>query len=261
MRLFGKVPVLFVASLFLSLLFTPPIALAGTGGNVTCGTSQNPVTIDGKWTTQGEWTDAVDFSLLFVQGSGEVYFKAKHDDHYLYALIDFVSDAQIQAQDNGDVIFDTKNDGGSATQTDDFLVMGRWNSPSQFVSVKTSGTGSGWGSFQGLTTGFKVASSNDATNDPYSSSSHVIYEFQIPMSALNPSGVGIYVAAFDRAVNIAAWPLGPAEVPSDYGYMEFTNQVVPEFPMGTAVILLLLLGAAGVILRFPRKPYPFKQRS
>jgi hypothetical protein len=261
MGLFGKVPVLLVATLLFFLLFVQPIAQAGTGGNVTCGALQNPVTIDGKWTNKNEWADAFEVSVGFVKGSGEVHFKAKHDDNFLYALVDFVSDSEIQTADMGAVVIDPGNDAGSAPQIDDFVLMGRWNSPTQFFSGTAYGTGTAWGNPGALGAGFNVASSKMADNDPYSASSHLIYEFQVPMSRVTPTGIGVYVAAFDRDVNIAAWPLAPMEVPSQYGYMQFTNQVVPEFPMGTTVILLMLLAAAGVLLRFSRKPYACRQRS
>jgi len=247
-----RVVVLSIALLLLcvpSITFTSPVEARET---ITCGKLDNPVTIDGRWTNEHEWVDAFELSIGFAQGSGEAYFKAKHDNNYLYALIDFVSDVESQEADVGAVAIDSKNNGGSTPQTDDFVLLGRWNSPTEFANVIAWGTGTAWGEFMGLTGGFKVACSKNAANDAYSSSSHLIYEFQIPMSELNPTGIGIYVAAFDREVNKGAWPWAPMENPSQYGYMKFTSQVIPEFSTTTSMVLLLLLGVTSLVLQCPK---------
>jgi hypothetical protein len=219
---------------------------------ITCGALADPVTIDGKWTTSSEWNDAFEMSIAFVKGSGEAYFKAKHDQNYLYALVDFVSDTASQANDWAAIAMDVNNDGGATPQTDDLIVMGRWNSATDLIGVMTAGTGTAWGSWGGLTTGFKVASSTDAGNDPYSASSHLIYEFQVPMSKLNPSGTGIEAVASDREENMGAWPLNPMEVPSGFAYMTYSTEVLPEFSM-VALTLPLPLAAAVLVLRFTRR--------
>jgi len=64
------------------------------------------------------------------------------------------------------------------------------------------------------------------------------------MNKLNPTGIGICVAVFDREENKRVWPLAPLENPSQYGYMESTTQVIPEFSTTTSIVLLLLFGAA-----------------
>jgi len=248
----GRIVILSIALLLLCFPFIAFTSHVEARETITCGKLDNPVTIDGKWTSEHEWVDAFQISIGFIQGSGEAYFKAKHDDNYLYALIDFVSDIESQEADTGAVVIDSKNNGGSTPQTDDFVLLGRWNSPTEFNNVIAWGTGTAWGSFMGLTGGFKVACSKDAANDPYSSSAHLIYEFQIPMSELDPTGIGIYAAAFDREVNRGVWPSAPMENPSQYGYMKFTTQVIPEFSTATSMVLLLLLGVASLVLRYPK---------
>jgi len=230
--------------------FTSPV---GARETITCGKLDNPVMIDGKWTNEEEWVDAFQVSIGFAQGSGEAYFKAKHDDNNLYALIDFISDVESQEADSGGVIIDSKNNGGSTPQTDDFILLCRWNSLTQYSAVIAWGTGTAWGDWTGLTGGFKVVCSKNAANDPYSSSSHLIYEFQIPISQLDPTGVGILVFAFDREVNKGAWPYADSQNPSQYNYMKFVTQVIPEFSTATSMVLLLLLGVASLVLRYPKR--------
>jgi hypothetical protein len=217
---------------------------------IACGMLANPVTIDGKWTTSIEWKDALEMPIGFVKGSGQAYFKAKHDQNYLYVLIDFVSDTASQANDWAALAIDVNNDGASTPQTDDLLLMGRWNSQTDFITAMTTGTGTAWGSWViGLTGGFSVAASSDTSNDPYSTSPHLIYEFQVPMSKLNATGIGIEGVASDREVNMGAWPLNDMNAPSGYAYMTYSSEVLPEFPT-VALTLPLLLAAAIFVLRF-----------
>jgi hypothetical protein len=222
--------------------------------SISCGALANPVTIDGKWTNADEWKDTFEVTLPFVKGSGEAYFRAKHDQNYLYALVDFVSDATSQANDWGALAIDPSNKAQSTPRTDDFLLIGRWNSPSDFLIGMAWGTGTAWGapSF-GLTGGFKVASSTNVGNDPYSASSHVIYEFQVPMSKLSTAGIGIAAVASDRDVNMGGWPMGPLEEPSNYAYVTFSSQVLPEFPMVTVALPLLFI-AAVFVMRYRGRP-------
>jgi len=252
MKLSKRVVLPLIVSLLLcipSIAFTFPVEARET---ITCGKLDNPVTIDGKWTNEHEWVDAFELSIGFAVGSGEAYFKAKHDDDSLYALIDFVSDVESQEADSGFIAIDSENNGGSAPQIDDFALLGRWNSPTQYSAVIAWGTGTAWGDWTGLTGAFKVACSKNADKDPYSTSPHLVYEFQIPMNKLNPTGIGIFIAAFDREVNKGAWPWAPMENPSQYNYMEFTTQVIPEFSTATSIVLFLLLGIATFVLRSPK---------
>ena len=53
----------------------------------------NPVTMDGKWTTLDEWSDAQRLSMHVAEGPESTGFlRIKNDDQYLYLLVDFVSD-------------------------------------------------------------------------------------------------------------------------------------------------------------------------
>jgi len=252
MKTSESIVLLSITFLLLCFPFTGFASPAEARETITCGRLENPVTIDGKWTNEHEWVDAFELSIGFAVGSGEAYFKAKHDDDSLYALIDFVSDVESQEADTGAIIIDSKNNGGSTPQTDDFMLLGRWDSPTQFAKAIGWGTGTAWGSFGGLTSGFNVACSKDAANNPYSSSSHLIYEFQVPMSQLDPTGIGIIVFAFDREVNKGAWPYASHENPSQWNYMKFVTQVIPEFSTATSMVLLLLLGVASLVLRYPK---------
>jgi hypothetical protein len=232
--------------------------------NVTCGRLNEQVTVDGRWTTVDEWTDAVEVSLVFTQGSGKAYSKAKYDDNYLYVLIDFVSDQQTQGGDMAMVAVDPKNNRGSDPQTDDFTLVFRWNTPTQSVSLIGWGTGgqeSVWGN---LGEGFNAACSNNAENDPYGKAPHLTYEFQIPMKLTSPTGAGSFslsatgfgigVSAFNGQTGACAWPGGvDLAVPEGYASVTFTTKVVPEFSTAMSIVLFLVLAVATILLRHPSR--------
>jgi hypothetical protein len=81
--------------LFLGLNVIKP-ACAETSNTVTCFTSQNPVTIDGKWKSADECSDAnkvtleKNFRFNYYVNLGEDYCRVKHDDKYIHVLLDCV---------------------------------------------------------------------------------------------------------------------------------------------------------------------------
>ncbi|MFH0848380.1 MAG: hypothetical protein V1857_02610 [archaeon] len=229
---------------------------------VTCGRLNKQVTVEGKWTNVDEWTDAMEISLVFLQGSGKAYIKAKYDDNYLYLLVDFVSDQESQTSDMVVIAVDPKNDGGLNPQKDDFTLSFTWNTPTQYVRLLGWGTGTEdllWGDMGGA---FNAAASNNVENDPYGKSPHLIYEFQIPVKltsatgggtfVMSPTGIGIGVSAYDRLANSCLWPNGfDPGIPDKYAEMSFMTQVVPEFSTAISVVLFLVLAVATIVLRHP----------
>jgi hypothetical protein len=243
MKLRSHVLLLTVTLLCLGALVLPVRA----NESISCGALTNPVTIDGKWTSANEWEDAFEVSIGFVKGSGEAYFKGKHDQNYLYALIDFVSDKASQVNDWTALAIDPSRTLLSAPQRDDFLLVGRWNSPNDFLEAIAWGTGTAWGAPSvELTGGFSVASSRSADNDPYSASPHLIYEFQVPMSKLKAI-IGIQAVASDGEENMGAWPMVPMEDPSNYAYLTFSSEVVSEFLMVSLTLPFVFVAAVFVV--------------
>ncbi|MEM3022162.1 MAG: hypothetical protein QW645_01365, partial [Candidatus Bathyarchaeia archaeon] len=136
--------------------------------------SINKVTIDGKWTAPDEWRDATEFP----EDLG--CFLIKRDESFLYVLIDFIKDATPDDGDCGRVRLDINNDKSDALQPDDYMISLDWRGG---VAKKTiyHNDGKIWKGMEGDPLGVEAASTNDAANDPYSTSPHMIYEFAIPM--------------------------------------------------------------------------------
>ncbi|KON27931.1 hypothetical protein AC481_03360 [miscellaneous Crenarchaeota group archaeon SMTZ-80] len=114
----------------------------------------NEVTIDGKWTAQNEWNDAEEVS---VYGRSHIKFHKtligvfliKDDSKFLYVMVDFVGDKTLETA----------------------------------KSVKETiwkGNGKDWLLVEDVPYKIEIASTNDAENDPYYGSPHIIYEFAIP---------------------------------------------------------------------------------
>ncbi|MEM2962553.1 MAG: hypothetical protein QXY01_06015 [Candidatus Bathyarchaeia archaeon] len=196
---------------------------------------ENPVTIDGRWTSHGEWSDALEIRLAFVQGSGEAYARVKHDGESLYVLIDYLSLRAVQIEDSAMAFIDTKNDGGEIPQRDDFILMCMYLKSDQAWTFITWGTGDrtledipeeAW---EAPPEGFSAASSTDAEDDPYSPEDHAIWEFKIPRSEFKSEKIGFAAAVFsNKHGNAACYPLTDLNKPRDWAEVEFSDKTLSE---------------------------------
>jgi hypothetical protein len=229
-----------------------PVATARESVQVT--RLANAVTVDGKWTTGNEWSDTNRVSMYIIQGNQSIgYVRLKHDNNFLYTLVDFISDiTPASTQPKGKEYFDglyigiDQNIIANNTQCCDVSVSLRWNNgrnaPEQISPWWTNGT-----------------MSYDATNDPDSKTSHAIYELAIPMRTFEKSSaMRISVFDFTRGVNMH-WPNYEGSNPSDawnmanFGDLLFSEIVVPEMPSGAFVILASALFTTLVVIRRRRQ--------
>lgn len=125
--------------LLILVAFLSPPARAYSGALLSYPL-ENPVTIDGKWTTDREWSDA--YQDLFAPaigyraGSGhekvpvDIRICLKHDESKLYILVDFISDPRVNFGSNNPdsawFYLDTLGNGGSKLQEDDVVAMIFW---------------------------------------------------------------------------------------------------------------------------------------
>jgi len=144
--------------------------------------------IDGLWTTKTEWTDSSELEINDKDLSA--YVRAKHNQAYVYLLIDFVSDHGLEASgDFAVVCFDTQNNAGNAPLPDDYCFY-RVTRTGDFIDGIIQGNGVDWTVLQEADTWdpydekFDAAISSSHMNDPYDSiNTHVIYEFRIPIES------------------------------------------------------------------------------
>jgi hypothetical protein len=202
---------------------------------VSCPRLENECIIDGKWSYAEEWSDALEKSLNFVVGEGEAYFRIKHDNDYVYFLVDFVSDSKPQVQDLAAILLDTENDGGEMLQKDDLIVMLMFQTPRKAVSAIAWGTGKDRieqfpeKQFQPYPEDFEMAVMNVASEDPHSLDPHMVYEFQIPKSYLKSDIVKFYVmVASDSSKNTACYPVVDANMVDSWAELEFSDKTLEE---------------------------------
>ncbi len=239
-------------------VFPTNIVKAGSGPTTTAYLAINPVTVDGKWTNSTEWADAAEVKLLVVQGSGVAYMRTKHDPNHLYILVDVLSDVSGEGGDYCALYVDGKHDGGAAPQADDFILLERWGGPTMFNTLYAAGGGGTWGGWEPtIPSEFEGRTSVNAVDDPYSTVSHVIYEFQIPLRVLNATNIGFYVVVYDNVpVNQLTWPMASESIPNDWGNISISSVVIPEFP-AAQIILFVILAATVALFRVPVKPRKF----
>jgi len=210
----------------------------------------NAVGLDGKWTTPEEWTDGTELKIDEVG-----YIRIKDTSTELYLLVDFLADTQPDDGDYASVILDTRNDGGSTPRADDYQIRIMWTSTYGLTySIEyTYGTDQGWGSYSHAPKGFEGASSTDASNNPYSSIPHLIYEFMLTKTIVAEYAniAGVAIGAFDARGIALSWPISTNQNdPNTYGDVIFAVPI-PEFrssATGNIVIWTMLIACTFLVL-------------
>ncbi len=132
------------------------------------------VTVDGKWTTTDEWSNATE-----LQARGRAGYICIKDDHqFLYILLDFTSNVGLDEGDLARVRLDVNNDKSDRPLGDDYMILVDWMGDTQQTRV-VEGNGTVWVPAE-KDQGFRTASTTDPENDPYSDQPHLTYEFAIP---------------------------------------------------------------------------------
>ena len=169
---------------------------------ITSQPSVNPVTVDGMWTTEDEWSDATE---LLEEGA---MFAIKDDSEFLYVLMDFIEDNNMETGDLGGINCDLYNDKADKPQPDDLSISLIHSYPEGTKVWIFQGNGTHWIVIWkedmdiADPLGIMSASTNITDNNPYSESPHVIYEFAIPRFIFeNASQTGFTVFLEDREAN------------------------------------------------------------
>jgi len=206
--------------------------------HIICPRLANPVALDGKWSTPFEWRDALElpaeaFKLDIWPGDGDAHFKVKHDDKFLYVLVDYVSEVTPNGplinsfySDFVGVFIDCDFNGGTAPQPDDYgYYVGLY--PNGDRRAKVVVRDNKWDWWHTIESKEACAYSMDPTNDPYSSSSHLICEFRIPRPQREEIGLLIEACDTTGGLNGACMMSWPSKVwdgvPAAWGVLEFSE--------------------------------------
>jgi hypothetical protein len=235
------------------LLLLLPVAVGAGKVTITSSTLKNPVTLDGKWTYADEWTDGVS-----VAAGTHGWFVIKDDSDFLYVLVDHTADLTPTKGDFAWVVWDQKNDGGGKPKTDDYDLILRYTDKTSYTSSVAQGTGTGWGTFNPASSlGVLSASSTDATEDPYSKTSHLMFEFQVPRSILDNStvvtSVGFFAGAQGESSSISLPRAGDYMVPNSWAQLTFSLPV-PEF-RSVLIMVVVSVAAVGFVSRRRRQTH------
>ncbi|MFQ5999686.1 MAG: hypothetical protein ACE5J6_02795 [Candidatus Bathyarchaeia archaeon] len=179
-------------------------------------------TINGQ-VSSGEWTDAKEIRIGTDEWCGYVY--VKHDDTYLYVLLDHVSDTvkNPMGWDNGLVAIDTTHNGGMEPDDNDLLFhsSGHWlligDTPyqyndSQWAPLMAMGEEVNMTEqmehMYNLTYGWLAAGQGSQGTSPNSETLHAIFEFRIPLAIVEGRDrFGFYIVMQDiDTPHIIDWP-------------------------------------------------------
>ena len=224
---------------------------------ITCPPLWRSVTIDGKWTTSEEWTDALTVTLVKSFSSSEnatAYLCAKHDDSSFYFLIDFVSATSLNATYDGTaIIIDPLHDGGNRPQSDDRRFDSTWTGGQMAI-----GTGAAeWNWNSTLSQGVEIDIS--MTNSSHLSQQHEVSEFKIPFSVFPElkDTVGFAAAAYagsDTSFMLATWQEDNLAIPNTWGELTVSSQSITEFEI---VPFVMVIGIVATLVILNKRRWQF----
>jgi hypothetical protein len=206
-------------------------------------------TIDGRWTTPGEWQIGAVYHFGTTQ---KALFIMQANTAAGYAP-EFVVEFADNTLDAGDIIQVCMNYADSSTPT-----SGDYKFEIQGLTTKKaySGTGTAWAeSATALSCVVTAATRTTSSHDP---AQHVVAEFSIDKGTLGGWGappMGLRVACYDASTgNWVSWPpASTANNPSTWGAITaYSADPVPE---GLTIGVMMLLSSVAVIVttRYFRK--------
>ena len=206
------------------------------------------VTIDGQWSNNDEWLDGQPVNM---SNNARFVHKMRPTSLTMYFLIEFFGDNTADAGDLWQICLDSDNSGGTAPQTNDFMIEIQGH-----TTLKTyKGNGTGWVEF-GLSDPFEVTWVNSISASPWNATSHWILE--LTDSNKEQGGIvvgdppnGLRIAAYDANTNTtASWaPDSDAVVPNEWGVIA-TYDPNPYIPEGFSIVFVVLLSSVAVVVSF-----------
>ncbi len=206
---------------------------------------QNSVSVDGTCSSR-EWSDSMGMGMemgggMMGQQNSEV--RIKHDQNFVYMVIEAVEDSSPSVGDMAWVAFDTSHNGGQPGSDDHAFAM-HWTSSDTYGTAMHQGNGTGWGSAMPPAQGILEASGMSSTNCPQGGG-HLMYEMRIPRSVLGQgSSMGMMAYAFDGFTRSGMrWPAGDSlEKLNQMGDLSFSDtsmggagSPIPGYPVESIV--------------------------
>jgi hypothetical protein len=243
-----------MALLTLTLLSVCLLTFAGTvnavkeGYSHTCYSQTTAIVVDGKWTTDAEWTDALSTSFG-TDASFRTKWLLQMDPEFavFQSILVESADGTNDAGDYLEICFDGSADmiydGGTAPQENDWkLRIDGHGTPAWY-----KGTGTGWAT-SASTAPDTVKINSTLTASPTRASPHYVYEIYFSKQAVGiPAQFAMRVAvndAHDGGSGLQAWPPTSANIPNEWGDIPYSSDPIPE---GLSVVVVIALSSVAVI--------------
>jgi len=207
--------------------------------------------VDGAWTTDTEWTDAMtppNLDEAFLWREKWTYIESTYI--YEYFLIEFFTDATEDAGDYFQLCIDLDALSGDAPQADDIRVD--WVGHDVSGLTLYQGDGSGWVEFTDYTWETDIYIVDTLTSTPENGDTHWVIEvfmdrtnpiFDVSASSYQPL---IRLAVYDESADtLVAWPPTSRDVPSDWGREYGTTENIPE---SLTFVTAALLSSVAVVV-------------
>ena len=234
----------------LLLLVNLKIVVASEPGyTLTEAYTTTAVTLDGKWTSGAEWSDAYILPIIGTTLGTNGIWAYKMDSNSGTYLMSFLIESPDNTNDAGDrwqICIDGAADGGSAPNSNDIKIEIEGHTTLKVYA----GNGAGWSS---LTTSAITWKDSLATSS-YNPANHYILEVQADKGSLgswgaNPPPSGVYVAMYDASnpsQGWKAWPPTSPDNPNRWGLIADYTGTIPEgFGFGLAGLLSSVVVLAG----------------
>lgn len=172
-------------------------------------------TIDGAWTTAGEWNDG---PRITMSDNASFTYKVDMTSFSMQWLIEDFADSTNNTGDYWQICLDQQNSGGATPQSGDFKIEIQGHTTLKLYQ----GNGTGWTEVSPQAG--ELTWANTISSSPWDSSPHWILELsdssKIAGTLQTPQPPnGMRVAAYDAATGeLASWaPNSSADVPSQWG--------------------------------------------
>ncbi len=205
-----------------------------------------PATVDGVWTSDDEWTDAL---LVPVSDNVSFWYNVDLNAYSCEFCVEIFDDNTNDAEDYWQFCFDDGNTGGTAPQSGDYRVdiVGHTN------VVIFTGDGTFWVPSEATPSDVGITWANSISDSPLDSTPHWILEFTFnKLTAMIPSAppTGLRVAVYDAsnsAAGVQDWAPGSnVNVPDEWGLIStFSEEPIPE---GLTIGVMVLLSSVSVLV-------------
>lgn len=212
---------------------------------------QNAVTLDGRYSSPTEWSDASELKIETGALGVGAYFSAKYDSNYLYTMWDFV-EATKSFSGNTTVPYPNQmyayvNPTGEDTTTVDKTMYRIFMFNGRLSATLSQGTPTGDWTEDTAAPG-DIQSRQQFTSSPHSSMTHMVVELRIALtfggikSHMN-GGIGLAIGFYDGSKDISYDYPGDwhSKNPSTWGTLEFSTEPIPEFPTALLPVLAVLV--------------------